>query len=143
MMLLHDEMQSMKRLKDCLTPIYVKDNLKHGEKPSDSVFKVNLRTMWNNKMLITAKLRDESCNVEIARECLNYINIHTSISPQSVVSCVIEMYEIVKLDNSGKQWLKTVIYKADVTPYEHVPEAILCRTSDEDESEDKYVDFSE
>ena len=53
------------------------------------------------------------------------------------------MYEIVKLDDSGKQWLKTVINKADVTPYEHVPDATSCQTSDEDGSEDEYVDFDE
>jgi hypothetical protein len=50
------------------------------------------------------------------------------------------MYEIVKIDDSGKQWLKTVINKADVTPYEYVPEAISCQTSDEDESEDDFDD---
>jgi hypothetical protein len=133
MMLLHNEMQSMKRLKECLSPIYVKES-------GDPLFKANLRTMWNNKMLITAKLRDVSCNAEIAPERLDYKNIHTSIPPQSVVSCVIEMYEIVKLDDSGKQWLKTVINKADVTPYEHVPEAISCQTSDEDGSEDDFDD---
>lgn len=131
MMLLHNEMRSMQRLKECLSPIYVKA-------PGDPLFRANLRTMWNNKMLITAKLRDVSCNMEIATECLNYKNIHTSIPPQSVVSCVIEMYEIVKIDDSGKQWLKTVINKADVTPYEYVPEAISCQTSDEDESEDDF-----
>ena len=131
MTLLHNEMQSIKRLKDCFSPIYVKE-------PEISLFKANLQTMWNNKMLITAKLRDVSCNTEIAPERLDYKNIHTSIPPQSVVSCVIEMYEIIKLDDSGKQWLKTVINKADVTPYEHVPEAISCQTSDEEGSEDEY-----
>ena len=95
-------------------------------------------------MLITAKLRDVSSNVEIAPECLDYKNIHTPIPPKSVVSCVIEMYEIVKLNDFGKQWLKTVINKADVTPYEHVPEVVSCQTSDEEDgSADEYVDFDE
>ena len=39
--------------------------------------------------------------------------------------------------------VETVINKADVTPYEHVPEAVSCPTSDEDGSEDEYVDFDE
>ena len=137
LMLLHNEMQSMKRLKDCISPVFVKE-------PGYPLFKANLRTMWNNKMLITAKLRDVSSNVEIAPGCLDYKNIHTSIPPKSVVSCVIEMYEIIKLDDTGKQWLKTVINKADVTPYEHVPEAVSCQTSDEEDgSGDEYVDFDE
>lgn len=132
MMLLHNEMQSMKRLKDCLSPIYISES-------GNPLFKANLQTMWNNKMLITAKLRDVSCNADIAPERLNYKIIHTAIPPQSNVSCVIEMYELVKLDDSGKQWLKTVINKADVTPYEHVPESISCQTSDEDGSEDEQI----
>jgi hypothetical protein len=94
-------------------------------------------------MLITAKLRDVSCNAEITPECLDNKNIHMSIPPQSVVSCVIEMYETIKKRDSRKQWLKTVTNKADVAPYEHVPEAMSCQTSDEDESGEEYVDFDE